>query len=403
MRALPFSTRPLAARPLAARPLAARLPAARFLAALFLAGAIGATAADSAVAAPANAAPAGTANPPAPAPATADTTATAPSAATAPADEQLDTAAVDAPPAPKPARPAAPDPDDPAPVAPRLRAKFKSDLWLPLPSVFLPGFGQYFQGEWSGLAYTGVAVGGLIVYSEGRLELASDASTDPSQLFASEDWTLRKVILGASAAQGCGFLSAYSAFRSSVPRFQAEDGKYLFLTGQESLGDMALSPLRFDHLGKLSAALPLGVLAATVTYLAMDERSSHPGSDWTFSADDPAFFGPLAYNAGLTEEALFRGWLLPVAYQYTGGRWWLANGAQALLFAGAHYSSANPVPWPQFLLGYYFGSLTRKNGWTLSEAIFVHAWWDTILFVGQAVTTRRAGPATIRVALPVPL
>ena len=270
-------------------------------------------------------------------------------AAAVPVDEQIDTAAVDAPPAPRAYHRPAPDPDDPPPVTPRLRANFKSDFWLPVPSVILPGFGQYCQGEWSGLAYTGVAVAGFTVYTLGVLDLAGEVSTNPSKLFDSEDWTIRRVMLGAAAGQGSGFLSAYSAFRSSVPRFQQEDGKYQFLTGHESIGDMALSPLRFDHLGQLSAAVPLGLLAGTLTYLTLDYRSSHEGSDWTFSADDPAFFGPLAYNAGLTEEALFRGWLLPAAYQYMGRIWWLANGSQALLFAAAHYSAANPVPWPQLL------------------------------------------------------
>ncbi|MDB5047066.1 MAG: hypothetical protein JWO30_137 [Fibrobacteres bacterium] len=290
----------------------------------------------------------------------------------------------------------------------RHHPHFKSDIWLPLPSVLLPGFGQYFQGDWTGGVYTGVAVGGYLLALSGVAELGdsilnSPSATDPTA--DPESWAVRRIILGSMAVQGSGFLSAYSVFRSSVPRFQEEDGKYKFLTGNESIADMMVSPVRFDHLKKPSSFIPLGLLAGGAAYLVTDYRSSHRGSDWTFSADDLLFSWPLGYNAGLTEEAVFRGWLLPVAYQYTGERWWLANGAQALLFGAVHYSSDNPFPWPQALLGYYFGYLTHKNGWTLSESIFVHSWWDTILFTAQALTTRwvPSGSTAFRFDIPLPL
>jgi membrane protease YdiL (CAAX protease family) len=330
------------------------------------------------------------------------------------ATEEIDTSAVDAPPAvakpspnPASAGPAGDAEADAANTAASAppRANFKSDFWLPVPSVFLPGFGQYFQGEWAGLGYTGAAVTGIYLVGDAASRLRDrDPGFNPSRLFDAEDWDVRELLLGSMLYQGSGFLSAYSVFRSSVPRFQKEDGRYRFLKAQESLGDMALAPVRFGHLGKASTFVPLGLLAGLVTYVVIDDRTTHPGSDWTFSADDPAFSTPLAYNAGLTEEAVFRGWLLPVAYEYSGRTWWFANGAQAGLFALAHYSSENPVPWPQFLLGWYFGSLVRKNGWTLSESIFLHAWWDGLLFLGQAMTTRRVeGTSSFRIAVPVAL
>jgi hypothetical protein len=323
--------------------------------------------------------------------------------------EILDTSAVDAQP-PQLTRPASSREEmDDVPRKKRSadRANFKSDWWLPAPSVFLPGFGQYFQGEWPGLLYTGVAVGGLFMVADGMSELLADdiEEVPDSPAAGTESPAEREVLLGSLAYQGSGFLSAYSAFRSSVPRFQAEDGKYRFLTTNEGVGALTVSPARFDHLAKASAFIPLGLLAGVAGYLVMDERSSHHGADWTFSADDILFSWPMAYNAGVTEEALFRGWLLPVAYQYTGRTWWLANGAQAALFSLAHYGPGNRYPWPQALLGYYFGYLTRKNGWSLSEAIFVHSWWDAILFTAQYATMRRVstGAAGFRFNLPVPL
>jgi membrane protease YdiL (CAAX protease family) len=327
------------------------------------------------------------------------------------AKEVVDSAAVDPPPAlgdvDRP--PEAGDPEDEPRGPARKRARFKSDLWLPLASTFMPGFGQYFQGDWTGGVYTGVAVAGYLLAIQGASEIISDFGEDAleessnSMLF-SESWSYRKIVLGSLAAQGSGFLSAYSAFRSSVPRFQAEDGRYLFLGRRESIPELMAAPFRFDHLLKPSVAIPLGVLAGGVGYLVASERSDHRGARWTMSGDDFLFTGAEAWNAGVSEEAVFRGWLYPLAYQYLWQDFWLANGAQALLFGAVHYDSeANPFPWPQALLGFYFGWLAKKNGWSLSEAIFMHAWWDMILFAGGVATTYRGGDPAARASFQVDL
>lgn len=274
----------------------------------------------------------------------------------------------------------------------RKHPRFKSDLWLPLGSVFLPGFGQYFQRDWTGAAYTGAAAIGYVLMVKGLAETVADDADgridDPDAPFTTQSWSYRKIVLGELAYQGSGFLSAYSAFRISIPRFQKEDGRYGFLGPGESVGQLMAAPFRFDHLAEPSAFIPLGLLAGGVGYLVGYERSHHRGVRWTLSGDDFLFTGAEAWNAGVSEEAAFRGWLYPMAYQYLWNDFWLADGAQALLFGLAHFDpDANPFPWPQALLGFYFGWLTKKNGWTLSESIFVHAWWDMILFAGEVATT----------------
>ncbi len=326
--------------------------------------------------------------------------------------EIVDSASVDTPPAfvrPE-ARLAGEDADDEDSRPARKRSNFKSDLWLPLGSVFMPGFGQYFQGDWSGGVYTGAAVTGYLVAAQGAMEIERDfgkdaINQDPGSLLFSESWSYRKIVLGSFAYQGSGFLSAYSAFRSSVPRFQQENGRYLFLGRRESVPELMAAPLRFDHLLKPSVFIPLGILAGGVGYLVSDERSRHRGARWTLSGDDFLFTGAEAWNAGVTEEAVFRGWLYPLGYQYLWQDFWLANGAQALLFGAAHFDpDANPLPWPQALLGFYFGWLTKKNGWTLSEAVFMHAWWDMLVFAAAVATNYRGnddGEASFRIAVPV--
>ncbi len=310
-----------------------------------------------------------------------------------------------------PASPAADAEEDDSPRRARRHPRFKSDLWLPLPSVLLPGFGQYFQGDWTGAVYSGIAVGGALLQLQGVSELINDdidnaSAEDPAAGPVSEDPSIRKILLGGLAYQGSGFMSAYTSFRSSVPRFQQEDGKYLFLTRSEPVGDLLISPFRFDHLLQPTTFVPLALLGGAAVFLVDRDRGRHKGAHWTTSPDDFLFTGALAYNAGATEEAVFRGWLYPLGYQYMGRNYWLANSAQALLFGAAHYNSeSNPVPWPQAALGFYFGWLAYRNQWTLSESIFVHAWWDMILFAATVATTREepASTARLRFAFPVPL
>jgi membrane protease YdiL (CAAX protease family) len=282
--------------------------------------------------------------------------------------------------------------------------RFKSDLILPGASVILPGFGQYFQSDLSGLAYTAAAVAGLGVAISGLLSMDTAGLDQANVTEVPDAWSYRSFLLGTLAFQGSGFLSAYAAFRSSVPRFQEEDGEYAFLGPPEPVGGLMLSPFRMSHLAEPSAGIPLGALAGIVAYAIADGRHGHPGARWTLSGDDFLFVGAESWNAGVSEEAVFRGWIYPFLYQALGQNYWLANGGQALLFGAAHFDpKSNPVPWPQALLGFYFGWLTRKNGWTLSESIFVHAWWDMLLFTGQIATHYRdpASQAAFRLDLPI--
>jgi membrane protease YdiL (CAAX protease family) len=319
--------------------------------------------------------------------------------------------------APAPA-PVAPDTSDAAsPPGPRAqpewaryvarnsRIPYKSDLILPAVSVVIPGFGQYLQSDLTGVFYTGAAAAGILMAVDAALRMQKDENVgNLDESLSSESWAVREFMLGTLAYQGSGFLSGYSAFRTAVPRFQEEDGEYAFLTRSESVGELMAAPFRPGNLARPSAFIPLGLLAGTVGTLVAYERGHHGGRDWTTSADDFLFTGPMAWNAGVSEEAIFRGWLYPFAYQNLGRNFWLANGLQAVVFGMAHFNpDANPVPWPQALLGFYFGWLATKNGWSLSESVFVHAWWDMILFAGQMATTYRepAARAEFRVDMPL--
>ncbi|MBC7530539.1 MAG: CPBP family intramembrane metalloprotease [Oligoflexus sp.] len=51
----------------------------------------------------------------------------------------------------------------------------------------------------------------------------------------------------------------------------------------------------------------------------------------------------MSYNAGVSEEALFRDYLQPLFYESWQSSLW-SNLAQATIFAAAHYLSTNS-PW----------------------------------------------------------
>lgn len=288
----------------------------------------------------------------------------------------------------------------------RKRPRFKSDLLLPLPSALVPGLGHYIQGDLMGLAYTGVAAAGmgmtLHALNQSREKLPQ---VGIDELFDAESWRLRRFILGSLAFQGAGFMATYSTFRLSVPRFQEEDGKYRFLgPPRESARDLLVAPFRFDHLLRPTTLVPLGLVGTFIPLMIHKYRKNHKGADWTLSADDFGFGGAMSYNAGVTEEAAFRGWLYPVAYQYMGENFWLANSAQSLVFAGLHYDRDNlPLPLPQLLMGFYLGWVTKRNNWSLSESIFIHSWWDMILLIGAAAITHKPPTQAVRIGATIPI
>jgi membrane protease YdiL (CAAX protease family) len=118
-----------------------------------------------------------------------------------------------------------------------------------------------------------------------------------------------------------------------------------------------------------------------------------------FRANDAAFAASLSLNAAVGEEALFRGWLLPMLTQKLGGRFWLANVLQAGLFGLGHPQAG---PFAVVIGGgaAYSGWLTRRNGWSVREAIFQHFWYDVAVVTASLLRDDRGvitlAPITIR-------
>ena len=99
-------------------------------------------------------------------------------------------------------------------------------------------------------------------------------------------------------------------------------------------------------------------------------------TDDPYTLQDGFHSAGISYMAGVSEEALFRGWLLPRYYKATDS-FFVANTLQSSLFAASHLNQTK-VPIFQFALAYYLAWLTERNDWDLEESVFIHAWWDVI-------------------------
>lgn len=268
----------------------------------------------------------------------------------------------------------------------------RSDVLMPLATFFLPGLDQWIESQYAFAGiYTGGALVGLSISYSLNKKLQAELPKQPPEPGAKEiefdlfskDLKKRLYMLSAQSYITFGGLSLYHSFKSSV-RSRRSHGQYTFLNTEESISKLSLAPFQFHFLKSPTTwvGLGAGVLAGVFVYVSTKElleKGSEKRKRSSFTLAD-AFFAPaFSYNAGLWEEATFRGWMMPVFKEYIGSDFF-SNILSSALFAAAHISKANPVPLVQFFLGAYWGWVSQRNEWTLSETIFQHFWYDVIVF-----------------------
>lgn len=253
-------------------------------------------------------------------------------------------------------------------------------FWLPpLFSALLPGFDQYVEGQSSyGFVYTGTAVVGLgLQYAfKDYSDYSLDTQNDNARMYqlGGEFW---KVGLG---------LSSFHSFRSAA---KSRPNDFPYLKVEETPSDLALSPFRFSYLSRPTTywGIP-GILVADVLIASLFNYGNEDNQNvsWHVKGTDFLFAGALSAGAGISEEAVFRGWLMPATNYYVKAPW-ASNLITAVLFGAAHFGGDNTFPLPQALAGYYFGWVAQRNDWAIGESIFIHTWVDVIAFlVGYATS-----------------
>lgn len=270
--------------------------------------------------------------------------------------------------------------------------KKRSDIGIPIVSFLLPGFGQWLNGDFtSGAVYSGAALAGYIyagqVSANDHLahqhdvmkQRARDHGVDEQNALAQKDIAERKYTLGGLVAQGAGGISLYHSFRTAVATRRAA-GEYTFLARDETPMELFAAPFNFAYLARPTTYIPLAI-GATIAAIQSRQKPDKDSVRSRYNGADALFTTSFSYNAGTHEEAIFRGWLMPVAREYGANDTW-SNVIQSLLFAAAHLN-INSTPLPQLLLGYDLGYVSQKNHWALSEGVFIHVWWDVMAFYAQ--------------------
>ncbi len=259
-----------------------------------------------------------------------------------------------------------------------------ADLGIPLASFFVPGLGQYLEGSWlAGAGFTGASVGGYALYVSGDAAAGDLPRTAAGQ----------RAFVGAGLMVTAGGLSAYDSFHRSLPSLQRA-GKYGFATAHDPSGSLLLAPFDLRMLKRWTTWIDFAHTALVTVILVRTE--TEPGAQYLpFQTRDGAFVAAFSYNAGVGEEALFRGWLYPMLYQHLGRRAWLANGLQAGAFGALHAPQAGAFALDIAGSALYEGWLTRRNGWSIRESVFHHFWYDVAVGAATMLTQKSASVAVV--------
>lgn len=266
------------------------------------------------------------------------------------------------------------------------RPKSGAQFLLPVGSVLLPGLGQYVYGAaLAGGAYTATALAGVWVADAANPDVLARGGlprTGRDQL----------AFESLHVAFTAGALSGWDAFRRGVPALQGE-GKYEFLGAGDDLGGLLAAPFDPAFLSRWTTWVNLGY-AAVLAGIVVSQRDAGRRYE-TFRARDAAFVTALSLNAGVGEEALFRGWLLPLFRQNTGD-FWAANVLQSVLFGALHVPDAEEFAVVIGAWAIYEGWLTRRNDWSIRESIFHHFWYDVLVGAATLLADERGLPLRLR-------
>jgi membrane protease YdiL (CAAX protease family) len=250
---------------------------------------------------------------------------------------------------------------------------------MPLSSLFVPGLGEYLNGQTdAGLVFTGVGVFGIGVFMHGlsRIPISESNRATLDNINRLSD-PYKEILWGAQTYQNIGMLSTYHTFRSVVEQ-QKQKGRFAFVTVNETPGDLMLAPFDVRYLARPTTFIPIALLGA---YISSERNRTQPRYQH-LTLSDGLFTLGTSYNAGVGEEAFFRGYFMMNFRESWQSDFW-SNAATAVVFGAAHISPGNPYPVPQTLIGFYLGWLAQHNHYTLAESIFLHTWWD-IIAIGSA-------------------
>ncbi|MCS7204425.1 MAG: CPBP family intramembrane metalloprotease [Leptospiraceae bacterium] len=200
----------------------------------------------------------------------------------------------------------------------------------------------------------------LIEY--GNYERKTYASTGSELLFQS--------------AQHVWFYSIYSSYRDA-----GGIGSY----HKENYLDLVVAPFQWRYLNNFYFWIPIGVLGSIIAY-----NTTNPPKNPTYTLLYPGmkkngymnFYSTvLSFNAAVSEEAFFRGFLNHYIIQETNFEVGLVSSS--LIFGLAHYYNGIGNVFVATIMGVYLGYLHYKNNWDFRQSIAIHFWWNMLILLNQ--------------------
>ncbi len=248
-------------------------------------------------------------------------------------------------------------------------------LFPALGSFVLPGLDQWLTGQTSaGMFYSGYALAGYgaTVWAAQKInnEDLINTETDSEGGMPTEP-THQLLSVAAQATMAAGFLSAYHSFRTYAE--SSGDTRYAYIKNNgDTMEGVMLAPFKFKFLARPTTIVPLLLAGALLASNVKDDNARK------VAASDTGFLAATSYQAGVGEEAFFRGFLYPYMTTTTDSEIW-GSIISSVIFGAAHISSDNPVPVVQTLFGFYDAYVTHRNNWSIQESTFIHFWWDVIV------------------------
>lgn len=189
--------------------------------------------------------------------------------------------------------------------------------------------------------------------------------------------------------------SIYAAYRDARSFNQGVTYRYKMPT--DSFADLSYASFNYKILKKpevWGGLLGFVAVATGVSYLAYGDTEAKVAS-----VNEETFSPLIAFPVGISEEALFRGFIQSSLLESWGPA--TSITVSSLLFGAAHIPNALLLPEEDrnryysvslpLITGFgaYFGWLTYKNH-SLKESVALHSWYDFTIFALGAVANQAA-------------
>ncbi|HDS06846.1 MAG TPA: CPBP family intramembrane metalloprotease [Bacteroides sp.] len=260
---------------------------------------------------------------------------------------------------------------------------------IPLWTMFLPGGSYFYQKQYvKGAVFSVLELGGLYLGMEYEQSLREN-SNSPYYNYPLAIGTM-----------------AYQTEKLTHVRNQLEIMKYRrpdFMYDDISDRDLYLAPFKPEN---FLTPITGGMVLLAGVFLGIEKHlETHPISEVkqmyfldryisrnsalpVFSAASLA----MSWGAGVSEEYIFRNWLMPVLdYRYGPGKGLVFS---SLTFGVLHFFNAFASDEPDYgaallqvgeatIAGYFLGRSVQRRNYNIGPAVAAHMWYDAVLMIGS--------------------